>query len=46
MWENYSYGTAIYMGDVHRPKQVKDTCMKTLHAGTMDRGFTVLVSAV
>jgi hypothetical protein len=32
------------MGDVQRPEKVNDTCMKTMHAGMMDRGFTVLVT--
>jgi len=29
------------MGDVQGPKKVNDTCMKTMHGGMMDRGFTV-----
>jgi len=29
------------MGDVQGPEKVNDTCMKTMHAGTMDRGFTL-----
>jgi hypothetical protein len=29
------------MGDVQGPEKVKDTCMKTIHVETMDRGFAV-----
>jgi hypothetical protein len=32
----------IYMDDVQGLEEVKDTCMKTMHAGTMDRGFIVV----
>jgi hypothetical protein len=34
-------GEVIYMGDVQGPEKVNDTCVKTMHAGMMDRGFTV-----
>jgi hypothetical protein len=42
MQENNSCGKLIYMCDVQGPEKVTDICMKTMHAGTMDRGFTVL----
>jgi hypothetical protein len=29
------------MGDAQGPEKVNDTCMKTMHVGTVDRGFTV-----
>jgi Tfp pilus assembly protein PilX len=29
------------MCDVQGPEKVNDTCMKTMHVGTMDRGFTL-----
>jgi hypothetical protein len=29
------------MGDVQGHKKVNDTCMKTMHTGTTDRGFAV-----
>jgi hypothetical protein len=29
------------MGDVEGPEKANDTCVKTMHAGMMDRGFTV-----
>jgi hypothetical protein len=32
----------IHMGSVQLSEKVNDTCMKTVHAGTMDRDFTVL----
>jgi acetyl-CoA carboxylase beta subunit len=32
----------IYMDDVQRPEKVNNTCVKTVHAGTMDRGFAVV----
>jgi hypothetical protein len=32
------------MGDVQGPEKVNDTCVKTLHVGTMDRGFIVLLT--
>jgi hypothetical protein len=35
LWES------IYMGDVQGPEKVNDSCMKTMHARMMDRGFTV-----
>jgi hypothetical protein len=31
----------IYMGDVQGPEKVNDTCVKTKHAGRMDRGLNV-----
>jgi hypothetical protein len=31
----------IYMGDVQGPQKVNDTYVKTMHAGLMDRSFTV-----
>jgi hypothetical protein len=30
------------MGDVQGPEKLNDTCVKTMHMGTMARGFTVL----
>jgi hypothetical protein len=42
MRENYSCGKVFYMGDVQGPQKVNDTCVKTMHAGTMDRDLTVL----
>jgi hypothetical protein len=30
------------MGDVQGPEKVNDTFVETMHAGTMDRRFTVL----
>jgi hypothetical protein len=42
MRENDSFGKVIYMGDVQGPEKVKDTCVKTMHVGMMDRGFTVI----
>jgi hypothetical protein len=44
--KNDSYGKVIYMGNVHGPEKVNDTCVKTVRVGAMDRGFTVLVLAV
>jgi hypothetical protein len=41
MQENDSCGKVIYMDDVQGPEKVNDTCMKTVHAGTQDRGFSV-----
>jgi hypothetical protein len=29
------------MGDVQGPNKLNNTCVKTMHAGTIDRGFTV-----
>jgi hypothetical protein len=46
MQENYTCGKVTYMGDVQGPEKVNDTCMKTMHAGTMDRGFTVYMSTL
>jgi hypothetical protein len=43
MWKNDSCGKVIYMGDVKGQEKVNNTCVKTMHAGKMDRGFTVLV---
>jgi hypothetical protein len=31
----------IYMGNVQGPEKLNDTCVKTMRAGTMARGFTV-----
>jgi hypothetical protein len=42
MQENDSREKVIYMGDVQGPEKVNNTCMKTKHAGMMDRGFTVI----
>jgi hypothetical protein len=39
--ENDECGKVIYMGDVQGPEKVNDTCVITMHAGTMDRGFIV-----
>jgi hypothetical protein len=33
----------VYMGDFMGPDKVNDTCGKTMHTGTMDRGFTVFI---
>jgi hypothetical protein len=41
MRENNSYEKVIHVGDVQGPEKVNDTCMKTLHAGMLDSGFTV-----
>jgi hypothetical protein len=30
------------MGNVQGPEKVNGPCVKTVHLGTMDRGFTVL----
>jgi hypothetical protein len=32
------------MGNVQGPEKVNDTCLKIMHAETIDRGFTVLTS--
>jgi hypothetical protein len=45
MQENSCCKKVIYMGDVQGPEKVNDTCVTTMHAGMMDRGFTVLQSA-
>jgi hypothetical protein len=29
------------MDNVQEPEEVNDTCVKTMHLGTIDRGFTV-----
>jgi hypothetical protein len=39
MQENDSWRNVI-------PRKVNDTCVKTMHAGMMDRGFTVSERAV
>jgi septal ring factor EnvC (AmiA/AmiB activator) len=31
------------MGDAQGPEKVNNTCVKTVHVGTMGRGFTVIV---
>jgi hypothetical protein len=36
--------TLLKMGIVAGPEKMKNTCGKTMHTGTMDRGFTVLSS--
>jgi hypothetical protein len=41
MWENGSCRKVIYMGDVQGAQEVNDTCVKTLHAVTIDGGFSV-----
>jgi hypothetical protein len=38
---NNECGKIIYMGNVQGPDEMNDTCVKTMHAGTMGRGFTV-----
>jgi hypothetical protein len=42
MWENDSCGKAIYMGN-ECVEKMDNTCTKTMHAGMMDRGFTVSI---
>jgi hypothetical protein len=42
MRENDRCGKVIYMSDVQGPEKVNDICMKTLHVGTMDRGFILM----
>lgn len=37
MWED----NRCRMGDVQGPGKLNDTCMKTMCAGMMNRGFTV-----
>jgi hypothetical protein len=44
MRENDSCGIVIYMGHVHGPEKVNDTCMKTMYAETMDRDFTIYIT--
>jgi hypothetical protein len=44
MRENSSNEKVIRVGDVQGPEKVNDTCMKTLHAGMLDSGFTVLIN--
>jgi acetyl-CoA carboxylase beta subunit len=46
MWENNSCRKVMYTGDVQEPKKVNNTCTETMHAGTMDRGFTVTCDPV
>jgi hypothetical protein len=41
MQENDSCEKIIYMGDVQGPEKVNNAYVKTVHAGMMDRGFTV-----
>jgi hypothetical protein len=43
MQENNSRGKVNYVGDVREPVKVNNTCMKTMHGGMMDRGFTVFL---
>jgi hypothetical protein len=43
MQENNSCGKVIYVGDVQEPVKVNNTCVKTMHGGMMDRGFTVFL---
>jgi hypothetical protein len=38
---NDNCGKVTYMGNLQGPKKENDTCVKTMHVGTMDRGFTV-----
>jgi hypothetical protein len=38
-----SCGELIYMDDVWGPEKVNDTCVKTMHAKMMGRGFTVFL---
>jgi hypothetical protein len=42
MRENDRCGKVIYMSDAQGPEKVNDICMKTLHVGTMDRGFVLM----
>jgi acetyl-CoA carboxylase beta subunit len=44
MWKNDSCGKVIYIDDVQGPEKVNNTCVRTMHVGTMERGFTVLYS--
>jgi hypothetical protein len=43
MQENNSCGKFIYMDGVQGPEKANDTCVNTMHVGTMDRGFTVAI---
>jgi hypothetical protein len=43
MWENNSFKKVIYMGNVQGPEKVNYTCVKTMHVGITNRGFTVIV---
>jgi BRCT domain type II-containing protein len=44
MWGYDSCGKVICMGDVQGPAKVNS--VKTMHAGIMDEGFTVMVCNV
>jgi hypothetical protein len=46
MQEDNSCRKVTYVGDVQGPENVKDTCVKTVRAGTMDRGLTVYISGI
>jgi hypothetical protein len=39
---NDECGKVIFVGDVQGPEKVHNTCVKTMHAGSIDKGFTVL----
>jgi hypothetical protein len=41
MRENNSCGKVLYMCDIQGPEKVSHTCVNTMHAGMMDRVFTV-----
>jgi hypothetical protein len=41
MQENNSCGKIMYMGNVQGPEKVNDSCVKTVHAEMIYRGFTV-----
>jgi hypothetical protein len=43
MRKNDSSGKVTTVGEEQGPEKVNDTYLKTLHAGTMARGFTVFV---
>jgi hypothetical protein len=40
--ENNSCGIVIYIGDVQGPEKMNNACMRTMHVGAMDSGFTVV----
>jgi hypothetical protein len=42
MQENDSCRKVIYVADVQGPEKMNHTCMKTMHAGMMNRGFTTI----
>jgi hypothetical protein len=44
MQDNDSCEKVTYMGDAQGPEKVNNTCVKTMHAVMMARGFTVLAS--